>query len=729
MKRIKVVFQRDSRSCGVACLSMILQYYGKKVNSSYLNDVLPCNREGVSAFSIIEAANKLGLKGEGLKTDIKNLQKIKLPVILHWNLNHFVVLYNINDRCTKFWIADPAKGKYKISDIELKKHWLSEDKYSTQGVVLSFEPSNIFTKNFNENKNSISAFKFLFKYIKNYKKHFYNILLGLGLGCILQLILPFLTQAIVDLGIKHEDLSLIWLILLGEFLIVIGKTITDFIRRWLLLHISVHVNISLVSDFFIKLLKLPMAFFDTKLMGDLFQRINDHERIQNFLTSQILNIILSLLTFIIFSIVLFIYSSQIFGVFIIGSILYGLWLAIFLHKRRIIDTELFGRWSKNHNKVYQILTSIQEIKLQNCEIRRRWEWEDSQADLFRVQMQALKLQQKQEAGSVFINELKNIIITVLAATSVIKGEITLGEMLAIQYIIGQLNSPVEQFMLLAYTMQDVKLSLERILEIHESRDEDTRNGIIYSFSNTTSIQIKNIFFKYNIHSLFYTLNNININIPAGEVTAIVGASGSGKSTLIKLLLGYYTVESGKILIGENEIHKYNLSSWRKQCGVVMQDGVIFSDTIAHNIAIQDSEIDKERLDKAIEIANLNEFILNLPLKYDTQIGSEGITLSQGQKQRILIARAVYKNPKFIFLDEATNSLDANNEQIIIENLNNFYKGKTVVVVAHRLSTVINANQIIVMDGGKVVENGSHASLIEKKGYYYRLIKNQLELGN
>lgn len=566
-------------------------------------------------------------------------------------------------------------------------------------------------------------------YISVYKKLFAQIILGLLLGCLLQLIMPFLTQAIVDIGIKYDDIGFIWLVLLGELMIVTGRTATDFIRRWLLLHISIRINISLVSDFFIKLLKLPMSFFDTKLMGDLLQRIGDHSRVQNFLTGQVLNVVFTFLSFIVFGVVLLIYNKTIFCVFVAGSIIYGLWISSFLQSRKVLDYEIFEQQAINQNKTYQFITSMQEIKLQDCEQRRRWEWEDVQADLFNVQMKSLKLQQTQEAGSIFINEVKNILITVFAATAVINGQITLGAMLAIQYIVGQLNSPVEQFMSFIYSLQDVKISLERINEIHEGKNEECKENQAKSFNAEKSIRIDDIDFKYDPHALKKTLEGVSFDIPEGKVTAIVGASGSGKTTLIKLILGYYRVMAGSISIAGRNINEYNLKWLRRHCGVVMQDGVIFSESIARNIAVDDGEIDVERLEQAAKIANIHDYVMGLPLKYNTIIGRDGVGLSQGQKQRILIARAVYKNPDFIFLDEATNSLDAKNERAIVENLDEFYKGRTVVVVAHRLSTVKNADQIIVIDKGKVVEVGNHVSLIEKRGAYYNLVKNQLELGN
>jgi ATP-binding cassette subfamily B protein len=451
--------------------------------------------------------------------------------------------------------------------------------------------------------------------------------------------------------------------------------------------------------------------------------------VQSFLTNQVLSIMFSMLSFLVFGIVLFIYDKVIFGVFLLGSTIYGLWIALFLSRRKIIDYELFEQQSINQNKTYQFITTIQEIKLQDCEQRRRWEWEDTQADLFAVQMKSLKLQQIQEAGNIFINELKNVLITVLAATAVIDGHITLGSMLAIQYIVGQLNSPIEQLMNFVYSLQDVKISLERINEIHQSRNEESKNNQIKKFVGAKAIRINKVNFKYNPHALKKTLDNITFEIQEGKVTAIVGASGSGKTTLIKLMLGFYPVSEGTIMISDKNINEYNLKWWRRQCGVVMQDGVIFSESIARNIAVDDGDIDVERLEQAAKIANIHDYVMGLPLKYNTIIGRDGVGLSQGQKQRILIARAVYKNPDFIFLDEATNALDAKNERAIVENLNEFYKGRTVVVVAHRLSTVKNADQIIVIDKGKVVEVGNHVSLIEKRGGYYNLVKNQLELGN
>ncbi len=714
--------------CGVACLSMICRHYGWVIPLDRLKHLCSPTVEGVSLKGIGDAAERLGFKIYPVKISRDMLVTEALPCILHWNQNHFVVLYRIS-HSGKYYIADPGKGKFKCNPEELEKHWIStSSEGSGKGIALFLKPSDTFHESILDERDAPRSFKFILSYLLQYRKYFLIIILGLLLGSLLQLVMPFLTQGIVDIGIKHKDIPFIWLVLLGELMIVLGRTATDFIRRWLLLHISMRINVSLVSDFFIKLLKLPMSFFDTKLMGDLLQRIGDHSRVQSFLTGQVLGIAFTLMNFIIFGIVLLIYNPAIFGIFCGGSLCYALWMASFLRRRKVIDYELFEQQAINQNRTYQFITSMQEIKLQDCEQRRRWEWEDTQADLFSIQMKSLKLQQTQEAGSIFINEVKNIVITVIAATAVIRGDLTLGGMLAVQYIIGQLNSPVDQLMAFIYSLQDVKISLERINEIHGGKNEETSENQAKGFEEMRSIKLEKVCFRYDPHALKNTLEDMSFTIPEGRVTAIVGASGSGKTTLIKLMLGYYRVLSGKISIAGRDIDDYNLKWWRRHCGVVMQDGVIFSESIARNIAVDDGEVDVERLEEAARIACIHDYVMGLPLKYNTLIGRDGVGLSQGQKQRILIARAVYKNPDFIFLDEATNSLDAKNERMIVENLDGFYRGRTVVVVAHRLSTVRNADRIIVLDGGRVVETGDHDSLISKKGAYYNLVRNQLELG-
>lgn len=731
IERFPFVKQLDAMQCGIACMAMVCRHYGRNYSAETLNRYCIPTTEGVSLKGLSDLAHDIGMDCVASKVAVEHLSECPLPAILHWNQNHFVVLYKVSMGGKQFHIADPGKGKIKYSAEEFRRHWVSSMSGGQEkGVALFLQPTEDFGKLADKNFGVRRSLRFLMGYIRQYRKYFAQIILGLLLGCILQLIMPFLTQSIVDIGIKNGDIGFVWLVLLGEVFIVVGRTITDFIRRWLLLHISMRINISLVSDFFIKLLKLPMAFFDTKLMGDIMQRMGDHSRVQSFLTNQELSIVFSFLGFIIFGIVLFIYNKLIFGVFLLGSIVYGIWISTFLQRRKVLDYELFEHQAKNNNKTYQFISCMQEIKLQDCEQRRRWEWEDVQADLFSVQMKSLKLQQTQEAGSIFINEIKNVVITVLSATAVIDGQMTLGAMLAVQYIIGQLNAPIEQLMSFIYSLQDVKISLERINEIHENRNEESDTHKLMDFASADkSIRLDGIGFKYDRHALRRTIDDVSVEIPAGKVTAIVGASGSGKTTLIKLMLGYYPVEEGQIAIAGRDIADYNLRWWRRQCGVVMQDGVIFSESIAQNIAISDDDIDTARLEHAARIANIHDYVMNLPLKYNTIIGRDGVGLSQGQKQRILIARAVYKNPEFIFLDEATNALDAKNECAIVENLADFYKGRTVVVVAHRLSTVRDADQIIVLDAGNVVETGTHESLCRKKGSYFNLVKNQLELGN
>lgn len=724
-----ITFQHDSMQCGIACLQMICKHFGREYSLDFLSKLCFATNEGVSLLGIDDAANKLGLKTLCVKASMDELDKISLPAILHWNQKHFVVLYKIK-KGRKYYIADPGKGLTTHTNKEMQEHWLSTN---SKGVAMMLEPTPHFydTKNASgTNEKEIHSFRFLYGYVRRYYKYFGMIAVGLALGSIIQLVLPFLTQAIVDKGIKHQDLNIILLILFGQLMLTISRTFIDFLRRWILLRISMKINISLISDFFIKLLKLPMSFFDTKLLGDLMQRMNDHGRVNNFLTHNVLNIVFSLLTLIVFSVVLVIYDKFVFLVFLIGSMLYGGWIALFLKRRKVIDYELFEQQAINNNRTYEFITSMQEIKLQDCEQRKRQEWEHIQKDLFKIQQKSLRLQQQEEAGGIFINELKNIAITVMSAAAVIEGNMTLGMMLAVQYIIGQLCSPVEQLMDFFYSLQDVKISLERINEIHSMEDENGKAGLLTSIKQKSKgINIQNVIFKYNPHVLTKTIDHVDIQIPQGKVTAIVGASGSGKTTLIKLILGYYSVIEGRICIGSTNINDVNKQWWRRQCGVVMQDGVIFSESIARNIAVDDAEIDQVRLLEAAKISRIFDYIMGLPLKFDTKIGRDGIGLSQGQKQRILIARAVYKNPEYIFLDEATNSLDANNERKIVENLDRFYKGKTVVIVAHRLSTVKNADQIVVIDHGKVVETGTHDTLTLKRGAYFQLVKNQLELGN
>ena len=723
--------QHDAMDCGPTCLRMVAAHYGRVFSLEGLREKSLITREGVSMLGLSEAAEHIGFRTTGVKTSFDDLKEAPLPCIVHWNQRHFVVVYDIKTKkgIDTIWIADPAGGQLQYTKEEFCRCWIStKDEGVDVGVALLLEPSPDFYELEDEKVNR-KGFSFLFSYLRPYKTLVIQLFLGLLFGSMLQLMLPFLTQSIVDFGISAQNIGFIYLVLIAQLVLTVSSSAVEFIRGWILLHLGTRINIALVSDFLIKLMRLPMGYFDAKMVGDILQRINDHTRIQNYLTNSSLSILFSVFNIVIFSAVLLLYSFTIFAIFFVGSFLYFMWVWLFMKRRAELDHKSFAQNSANQSNVIQLVTGMQEIKLNACEQQKRWEWERIQAKLFRLQIKGLALGQYQDSGALLINQSKNIIITALVAKLVIDGQMTLGMMMAVQYIVGQLNSPVDQLISFFRQTQDAQLSLERLSEVHDRDDEEAKDEArIREIPTNKDITLKQVTFGYDATSIGEpVVKGIQLHIPAGKQTAIVGTSGSGKTTLIKLLLGFYPLQKGDILLGENNLKNYSIREWRKQCGVVMQDGFIFSDSIAKNIAPGAEIIDKDRLLNAVITANIREFIESLPLSYNTKIGNEGHGLSQGQKQRILIARAVYKNPSFVFLDEATNALDTNNERVIMDNLQQFFEGRTSVVIAHRLSTVKNADQIVVLEKGEIVEIGTHQELTKKQGAYYRLVKNQLEL--
>ena len=727
MKRFPTFRQTESKDCGPTCIKIIAKHYGKLINTQQLRSLSETTREGSSLMGLSDAVESVGFKSLGVKLSFKKLLEAPLPCIVHWNKNHYVVLYKIKK--STIYISDPAHGLITYTKKDFIKHWIGNnaDENTEEGIALLVEPTPKFYQSEFEEEEKF-GFSFIFKYLFKYKKFITQLIIGLLAGSLLQLILPFLTQSIVDVGIKNQDLNFVYLILIAQLLLFVGKASLEIIRSWILLHLSTRINISLISDFFIKLMKLPISYFDVRMTGDLLQRINDHKRIERILTTSSLTILFSFFNLIIFSLILGYYSLQIFGVFVIGSTLYFGWVLFFFKKREELDYKRFSEVSNEQSKVIELINGMQEIKLHNAEKRMRWNWEYVQARLFKVATKSLALEQTQSVGSNFINELKNMFVTILSAKLVIDGEITLGMMMAISYIVGQLNGPIVQLINFMRDLQDAQISIDRLGEIHNMEDEEKSDDEnLTEIPENAYIELNNISFRYT-GGLEPVLKDLSLEIPSNKTTAIVGVSGSGKSTLMKLLLGFYQVDEGEIKINNFNLKNISPKEWRRNCGVVMQEGYIFNDTIAKNIAVGEDYVDKEKLNHAIKIANISDYINGLPLGYNTKIGTEGSGLSTGQKQRLLIARSVYKNPKFLFFDEATSALDANNEKVIMENLNTFFKNKTAVVIAHRLSTVQNAHQIVVLYKGKIIEKGNHKELITLKGSYYHLVKNQLNLG-
>jgi ATP-binding cassette subfamily B protein len=720
--------QFDAMDCGPTCLRMVARHYGRHFSLQTLRELSQINIEGVSMLGIAKAAEAIGLQTMGVSLTWERLStEAPLPVVVHWKQNHFVVVYRI--RKDRVYVADPAFGLTVFTRNEFLAAWISTRKDGeAKGSVLLLQPTPDFLNQEDEPVKK-TGFRYLFRYLAPYRQYVYHLLLGLILGSIIQFLLPFLFQSIVDFGITNQDLSFIYLVLLFQFVLILSQMGIDFIRRWILLHLSTRINIALISDFLIKMMKLPVGFFDTKLTGDILQRVGDHKRIESFVTTSSLTILFSMVNLLVFAVILGIYSLKILLIFLAGAILYFLWISIFMKRRRSLDHKYFSRQAENQSKLIQIIYGIREIKLNNAERTNQWEWKDIQAGLFRVNMKSLALNQNQEAGGIFINETKNILINVVAAVAVVHGDLTLGVLLAISYIIGQMNGPIEQMISFLHRAQDARISLERLGEIHELEDEYSRQTGITVLPAIDRVTVNNLEFSYPGALSRNVLEGISLTLKKDTVTAVVGVSGSGKTTLIKLLLAFYPPGGGEIRVGDMNIQMMSPDIWRRHCGVVMQDGYIFSDTIARNIAMGEEVIKTEQLLYAARMACIDDFIDTLPLGFNTRIGQEGLTLSGGEQQRILIARAIYKNPSFLFLDEGTSALDANNEKRIMENLALVFRGKTVLIVAHRLSTVKNADQIIVLDKGRIVEEGKHNALIAKKGHYFNLVRNQLELGN
>ena len=722
--------QLDAVDCGPSCLRMIAKYYGRTYSVQYLRNHSYITREGVSMLGISDAAELIGFRTMGVRITLEQLkQEVPLPCILHWNQRHFVVCYKIKKG--KFYIADPAAGRLVFNEMELGRCWFSTSvagKDTGTALVLELGPDFQEQQEVEVQKNR--RLSFFFRYLTPYKRELFQLVLSMLTVSILQLVMPFLTQSLVDTGIRDSNLSFITLILITQLVIFVARLSVDFIRSWILLHVNTRINIALISDFLAKLMRLPLHFFDTKMVGDIIQRIGDHNRIESFMTGTSISTLFSFVNFIVFGFVLAYYNLVILSLFLLGNGLYVGWILVFMKYRRELDIKRFAQAASEQSNLFQLVTGMQEIKLNNCETEKRWEWERIQVKLFKISIKGLALGQYQQLGSVFFNQTTNILISFTAARAVVSGEMTLGMMMSLTYIVGQLTAPIEQFIGFARSFQDAKISLERLGEIHQREDEEQTLALkVNALPDNKALQIEDVSFSYDGADRDYVLEHINLTIPQHKVTAIVGASGSGKTTLIKLLLGFYEPNKGNIKVGDLSLKNMNPHVWRARTGCVMQDGFIFSDSIAKNIAIGAEVIDKERLLHAVTVANIRDFIDSLPLGYNTKIGMEGNGVSQGQRQRILIARAVYKNPEFIFLDEATNALDANNEREIMEHLHQFYKGRTVVVVAHRLSTVRDADNIVVLDKGQVVEEGTHEELTARRGVYYKLVKNQLELGS
>lgn len=730
MQKERTCYQHDSMDCGPACLRMIVRHYGKDVPLKKLRELSFITRQGVSMLGLSEAAERLGMKTLGAKITLQQLaDEILLPCILHWNQNHFVVCRKVTRHkgSKHFHIDDPEMGKVCYNESEMKQHWISGTLNGEDiGLAMQIQPDcNFGLHEYDEKEYGLR--KFLY-HITPYKKRIGLLLMGTIVTLLLSYMAPFFSQAVVDVGIKNRDIDFIVLIMVVQVVMALSQTMVGFVQSWISLRINSIINLNLISDYLKRLTAMPIAFFETKTLGDILQRIDDHARIKNFLMNNVVNIVFAVGTFVVFSIVLAVYSLEIFITFMIGNTLYVIWVLAFMKYRSFLDHKIFSQSSRLQNNLVQFVQGMPEIKLNNMEIRKRWEWEHLQAGMFRISVQALRLGQIQSVGSILFSNLTGIIISYIAARMVINEEITLGMMMSLSFILGQVSGPIASFLGFAQGFQDARISLERLSEINDQTENSNEdNPKLMSLPLNLDLALNNVSFSYNGSERNTVLNDISTVIPAHKVTAIVGASGSGKTTLLKLLQGFYNPQKGLVTVGGTPLFAIHQNYWRKQIGSVMQDGFIFSDSIANNICVDSDELDMKKLIQTTDMVNLTSFIMSLPLNFNTKIGAEGIGLSQGQKQRIMLARAIYKKPEFIFMDEATNALDTKNEHEIVEKLNEFYKGKTVVVVAHRLSTIKNADNIIVLEKGRIVETGIHDDLVNNKGHYYELVKNQLEL--
>lgn len=716
--------QLDCMDCGPTALKNVVEFYGANYSISLYRSLIYTNRAGCSLYDISRAANRLGFETLAVNIGMDLISEIPLPAIFHWDQRHFIVVYRVDKN--RIYVSDPAFGLISYSRDEFQQHWFTSNSINQSGIALLLSLAKKIEIITDPSPKSSSLRKFIQHYLNPHKAQFVKVLFSLIVGAILQLLLPILMQNVTDFGILGKNKSIIWLILLGQLSLTSGLLVFELFRSWTLLFVSSRINLFLITDFFIKLLSLPVGFFDSKITGDILQRINDHKRIENFITSSVVNLIFSIFTLLLYCCVLIIYSKEIFFVFIFGTIIYVTYVVLFMKKRESLDYKYFQLASENNTKIFELINSVQEIKLNNAENNKRWQIEILLLKVYRLRIQQTKLDQTQNIGARLINEGKNLIITIIAATYVIDGTMSMGNMIALMYITGQLNQPVLQLVGINKALQEARISLNRIDSIYSIKSEEEKDVLYDQIKDSENpLTFKNVYFQYNANMPF-VLKDVSFSIPKNKTTAIVGGSGSGKSTLLKLILKFYLPTDGDILLGDIDFNTLNLENWRNNCGVVMQEGQLFNDSVAGNICLDTDKLDKNRLISCAKEANIFDFIESLPQGFDTKIGGDGLGISTGQKQRILIARAVYKKPSILIFDEATSSLDAENENKIVEYIYDAFPTVTKIIVAHRLNTIKNADNIIVLDNGKVVENGNHNELIAKNGYYYNLFNKQLK---